>query len=80
MFRKYISIFSVSGNLALSRALGDLVFKKNEKMSAEEQIVTGIWSNNFQSKLDSLVYINTDTCITEDLCLQKWKHIHLYLT
>ena len=28
------------GNLALSRALGDFVFKKNEKKSAEEQIVT----------------------------------------
>ena len=31
----------VNGNLALSRALGDFVFKKNTKKSAEEQIVTG---------------------------------------
>lgn len=30
----------VNGNLALSRALGDFVFKKNEKKRAEEQIVT----------------------------------------
>lgn len=30
------------GNLALSRALGDFCFKKNDKKSAEEQIVTGI--------------------------------------
>ena len=30
----------VNGNLALSRALGDFVFKKNEKKKAEEQIVT----------------------------------------
>jgi protein phosphatase PTC2/3 len=30
----------VNGNLALSRALGDFVFKKNERKSAEEQIVT----------------------------------------
>ena len=29
------------GNLALSRALGDFVFKKNEEKSAKEQIVTG---------------------------------------
>ena len=29
------------GNLALSRALGDFVFKKNDKKKAEEQIVTG---------------------------------------
>ena len=32
----------VNGNLALSRALGDFVFKKNTKKSAEEQIVTGL--------------------------------------
>ena len=30
------------GNLALSRALGDFCFKKNDKKSAEEQIVTGM--------------------------------------
>jgi protein phosphatase 2C family protein 2/3 len=30
----------VNGNLALSRALGDFVFKKNENKAAEEQIVT----------------------------------------
>jgi protein phosphatase 2C family protein 2/3 len=33
-------ILSFSGNLALSRALGDFVFKKNNKKKAEEQIVT----------------------------------------
>lgn len=31
----------VNGNLALSRALGDFVFKRNTKKKAEEQIVTG---------------------------------------
>lgn len=31
----------VNGNLALSRALGDFVFKRNESKSAEEQVVTG---------------------------------------
>lgn len=30
-----------SGNLALSRALGDFEFKRNTELSAEEQIVTG---------------------------------------
>ena len=30
----------MNGNLALSRALGDFVFKKNEAKKAEEQIVT----------------------------------------
>lgn len=29
------------GNLALSRALGDFIFKKNDSKRPEEQIVTG---------------------------------------
>ena len=31
----------LTGNLALSRALGDFVFKKNDTKKPEEQIVTG---------------------------------------
>ena len=38
-----INIITFIGNLALSRALGDFVFKKNEKKPPEEQIVTGIY-------------------------------------
>lgn len=34
--------FLLVGNLALSRALGDFVFKKNETKKPEDQIVTGI--------------------------------------
>ena len=37
----WVEFNRVNGNLALSRALGDFVFKKNEKKRAEEQIVTG---------------------------------------
>ena len=37
----------VVGNLALSRALGDFCFKKNDKKPPEEQIVTGIINNFF---------------------------------
>lgn len=39
----YFVVFLVfpKGNLALSRALGDFCFKKNDKKPAEEQIVTG---------------------------------------
>lgn len=33
-------VFCCLGNLALSRAFGDFVFKKNEKKPAHEQIVT----------------------------------------
>lgn len=37
----WVELNRVNGNLALSRALGDFVFKKNEKKRPEEQIVTG---------------------------------------
>lgn len=36
----WVEFNRVNGNLALSRALGDFVFKKNDKKTAEEQIVT----------------------------------------
>ncbi|KAL4002907.1 putative protein phosphatase 2C T23F11.1 [Acanthocheilonema viteae] len=36
----WIEFNRVNGNLALSRALGDFAFKKNDHKSAEEQIVT----------------------------------------
>ncbi|PRD22339.1 UNVERIFIED_CONTAM: ppm-2 [Trichonephila clavipes] len=36
----WVEFNRVNGNLALSRALGDFVFKKNEKKPPEEQIVT----------------------------------------
>lgn len=31
----------IVGNLALSRALGDFIFKRNADKRAEEQVVTG---------------------------------------
>lgn len=37
----WVELNRVNGNLALSRALGDFVFKKNELKGPEEQIVTG---------------------------------------
>merc|ERR1711913_112336 len=36
----FVEFNRVNGNLALSRALGDFVFKMNEKLSQSEQIVT----------------------------------------
>lgn len=36
----WVEFNRVNGNLALSRALGDFVFKRNEQMSPQEQIVT----------------------------------------
>ncbi|XP_020619835.1 probable protein phosphatase 2C T23F11.1 [Orbicella faveolata] len=38
----WVEFNRVNGNLALSRALGDFCFKKNDKKSAEEQIVTAM--------------------------------------
>ncbi|EPB70570.1 protein phosphatase 2C [Ancylostoma ceylanicum] len=37
----WVEFNRVNGNLALSRALGDFVFKRNESIPPEEQIVTG---------------------------------------
>ena len=44
LFSAHFIMFSPVGNLALSRALGDFCFKKNDKKPAEEQIVTGTYS------------------------------------
>lgn len=38
----WVEFNRVNGHLALSRALGDFMFKKNENKKAEEQIVTGM--------------------------------------
>jgi len=37
----WVEFNRVNGNLALSRALGDFLFKRNNTVSAEKQIVTG---------------------------------------
>lgn len=37
----WVEFNRVNGNLALSRALGDFLFKRNQLISAEQQIVTG---------------------------------------
>jgi hypothetical protein len=37
----FLKRFSSKGNLALSRALGDFIFKRNSDKRPEEQVVTG---------------------------------------
>ena len=37
----WVEFNRVNGNLALSRALGDFIFKRNEEKTPEEQVVTG---------------------------------------
>lgn len=38
----WVEFNRVNGHLALSRALGDFMFKKNENKKPEEQIVSGM--------------------------------------
>ena len=38
----WVEFNRVNGNLALSRALGDFLFKRNQLIPPEQQIVTGI--------------------------------------
>jgi protein phosphatase 2C family protein 2/3 len=40
----WVQLNRVNGNLALSRALGDFIFKRNDSKKAEEQIVTGAYT------------------------------------
>jgi protein phosphatase 2C family protein 2/3 len=39
----WVDFNRVNGNLALSRALGDFIFKRNQDKPQQEQIVTGRW-------------------------------------
>lgn len=39
----WVDACRVNGNLALSRALGDFIFKTNDALSAEDQVVTGMY-------------------------------------
>jgi protein phosphatase 2C family protein 2/3 len=39
----WVDIDTVNGNLAMSRALGDFIFKRNQGQPQQEQIVTGRW-------------------------------------
>ena len=41
----WVELNRVNGNLALSRAFGDFLFKKNSEKSAAEQIITGVLNN-----------------------------------
>lgn len=42
----FVEYKRVNGNLALSRALGDFIFKRNDRKSPQEQIVTGSEMSN----------------------------------
>ena len=53
----WVEFNRVNGNLALSRALGDFVFKRNEKKGPEEQIVTAQPDIQSRDVTDDLEFI-----------------------
>lgn len=53
----WVEFNRVNGNLALSRALGDFVFKRNEKKPAHEQIVTALPDVEVRDVTDDLEFI-----------------------
>lgn len=53
----WVEFNRVNGNLALSRALGDFVFKRNEKKSAKDQIVTAFPDVQSRDLTDDLEFI-----------------------
>lgn len=53
----WVEFNRVNGNLALSRALGDFVFKRNEKKSARDQIVTAFPDVQCRDVTDDLEFI-----------------------
>lgn len=53
----WVEFNRVNGNLALSRALGDFVFKRNEKKGAKEQIVTAFPDVQVRDLVDDLEFI-----------------------
>ena len=53
----WVEFNRVNGNLALSRALGDFVFKRNENKKPEEQIVTGMYTSIKKNFQFSFIYV-----------------------
>ena len=41
VYSRKLILFSLTGNLALSRAFGDFIYKKNVNKPPEQQMVTG---------------------------------------
>lgn len=72
----WVEFNRVNGNLALSRALGDFVFKKNEKKTAEEQIVTGELINLLKKFLESYSLYYSLKANTNNIFPAELLHVH----
>lgn len=72
----YVDVGRVNGNLALSRGIGDFVFKKNDDLPAEEQIVTcypDVISHDLDYEKDEFVILACDgiwDCLSSQNCVE----------
>lgn len=72
----YVDVGRVNGNLALSRGIGDFMFKKNPQLPAEEQIVTcfpEIISHDIDFDSDEFVILACDgiwDCLSSQQCVE----------
>jgi serine/threonine protein phosphatase PrpC len=69
----WVELNRVNGNLALSRALGDFVFKRNEEKTAEEQIVTG----KLRSLLEHILHLYSLCQTIEANTNIKFPYMHI---
>lgn len=71
----FVESSRVNGNLALSRAIGDFEFKRNDKLPAEEQIVTAypdIIAHHLNLEADDFVILACDgiwDCLSSQECV-----------
>ncbi|OBA22292.1 PP2C-domain-containing protein [Metschnikowia bicuspidata var. bicuspidata NRRL YB-4993] len=72
----YVDAGRVNGNLALSRGIGDFMFKKNTELPAEEQIVTcypDVISHDIDFEKDEFVILACDgiwDCLSSQSCVE----------
>lgn len=72
----YVDVGRVNGNLALSRGIGDFVFKKNADLPAEEQIVTcypDVLQHLINFERDEFIILACDgiwDCLTSQQCVE----------
>lgn len=72
----YVDVGRVNGNLALSRGIGDFMFKKNDDLPAEEQIVTcypDVIQHEIDIEKDEFVILACDgiwDCLSSQSCVE----------
>lgn len=72
----YVDVGRVNGNLALSRGIGDFMFKKNDDLPAEEQIVTSypdVIQHTLDIEKDEFVILACDgiwDCLSSQTCVE----------